>query len=38
MGDVVAQSVDIDAPIGDVWDLIMDPERLGEWVSIHRSV
>ena len=38
MGDVVAQSVDIDAPIGEVWDLIMDPERLGEWVSIHRSV
>ncbi len=38
MGDVVAQSIDIDAPIGEVWDLIMDPERLGEWVSIHRSV
>ena len=38
MGDVVAQSIDIDAPIAEVWELVMDPERLGEWVSIHRSV
>ncbi len=38
MGDVVAQSVEIDAPIDAVWALIMDPERLGDWVSIHRSV
>ncbi len=38
MGDVVAQSIDIDAPIKDVWKLVMDPDRLGEWVSIHRSV
>ena len=38
MGDVVAQSIEIDAPIAEVWDLVMDPERLGEWVSIHRSV
>ena len=38
MGDVVAQSIEIDAPIEDVWKLVMDPERLGEWVTIHRSV
>lgn len=38
MGDVVAQSIEIAAPIEDVWDLVMDPHRLGEWVTIHRSV
>lgn len=38
MGDVVAQTVEIAAPIQRVWDTVMDPERLGEWVSIHRSV
>ena len=38
MGDVVAQSIEIDAPIERVWDLIMDPKRLGDWVTIHRSV
>lgn len=35
MGDVVKQSIVIEAPIERVWDLVMDPERLGEWVSIH---
>ena len=38
MGDVVSQSIEIDAPIDRVWDLVMDPERLGEWVTIHESV
>lgn len=38
MGDVVAQSIEINAPIEDVWALVMDPRRLGEWVSIHESV
>lgn len=38
MGDVVSQSIEIDAPIEEVWKLIMDPERLGDWVTIHRSV
>ena len=38
MGDVIAQSIEIDAPIERVWDLVMDPERLGDWVTIHRSV
>lgn len=37
MGDVVSQSVVIDAPIDEVWDLVMDPERLGDWVTIHES-
>jgi uncharacterized membrane protein len=38
MHEVVSQSVVIDASIDEVWDLIMDPDRLGEWVTIHRSV
>ena len=38
MGDVVSQSVEIDAPIEEVWDLVMDPDRLGEWVTIHEQV
>jgi len=38
MGDVVAQTTKIDAPIERVWDLVMDPARLGDWVTIHESV
>ena len=38
MGDVVSQSIEIDAPIDEVWDLVMDPHRLGEWVTIHKDV
>jgi uncharacterized membrane protein len=38
VSDVVRQSIVVDAPIEAVWDLVMDPERLGEWVTIHRSV
>ena len=30
--------IEIDAPPQAVWDTIMDPNRLGEWVTIHRSV
>ncbi len=38
MGDVVKQTIEIEAPIERVWDLVMDPDRLGEWVSIHEEV
>ena len=38
MADVVSQSIEIEAPIEEVWALVMDPDRLGEWVSIHDSV
>jgi carbon monoxide dehydrogenase subunit G len=38
VGDVVSQTIAIDAPIDEVWDLVMDPERLGDWVTIHESV
>lgn len=30
--------IDIDAPPQRVWETIMDPHRLGDWVTIHRSV
>ena len=28
----------IDTPIERVWETIMDPRRLGDWVTIHKSV
>jgi uncharacterized protein YndB with AHSA1/START domain len=37
MSDVRA-SIQIDAPPEKVWETVMDPARLGEWVTIHRKV
>lgn len=34
----VRVSIDINAPIDRVWETIMDPARLAEWVTIHRAV
>ena len=34
----VTASIEIDAPPEKVWDVLMDPERLGDWVTIHRQV
>jgi carbon monoxide dehydrogenase subunit G len=34
----VSTSIDIDAPIEDVWRTVMDPTRLEEWVTIHRRL
>ena len=34
----VQVKVDIHAPPQQVWDLVMDPDRFGDWVTIHRSV
>lgn len=31
-------SIDIDAAPKDIWDTVMDPDRLSDWVTIHRSV
>jgi carbon monoxide dehydrogenase subunit G len=31
-------TIEIDAPIERVWDTVMNPDRLGDWVTIHRSV
>jgi uncharacterized protein YndB with AHSA1/START domain len=28
----------IDAPVDRVWETVMDPSKLGDWVTIHRSV
>jgi uncharacterized protein YndB with AHSA1/START domain len=35
---IVHVSIDIAAPPEVVFDTIMDPRRLGDWVTIHRSV
>ncbi|MGH2895288.1 MAG: SRPBCC family protein, partial [Solirubrobacteraceae bacterium] len=34
----VSAKIQIDAPIERVWQTVMDPRRLGDWVTIHRSV
>ncbi|MGO9957114.1 MAG: SRPBCC family protein [Solirubrobacteraceae bacterium] len=34
----VQATIEIDAPIERVWETIMDPRRLGDWVTIHKSV
>jgi uncharacterized protein YndB with AHSA1/START domain len=35
---VVTASIDIAAAPSDVWDTVMDPKRLGDWVTIHRRL
>jgi hypothetical protein len=35
---LVTASTQIAAAPGDVWKVIMDPDRLGDWVTIHRSL
>jgi uncharacterized protein YndB with AHSA1/START domain len=37
-GNAVNASIDIDAPPEEVWDVVMDPKRLGDWVTIHRKL
>jgi carbon monoxide dehydrogenase subunit G len=37
-GKSVNASIDIDAPPEEVWDVVMDPKRLGDWVTIHRKL
>jgi carbon monoxide dehydrogenase subunit G len=34
----VSAKIDIDAPIERVWETVMDPQRLGDWVTIHKSI
>jgi uncharacterized protein YndB with AHSA1/START domain len=38
MAEEVKESIDIAAPAQRVWDTVMDPHRLGEWVTTHQSV
>jgi len=35
---LVTASIDIDAPREEVFKTMLDPERLDEWVTIHRRV
>lgn len=35
---LVTASAVLPAPPPDVWALVMDPARLGEWVTIHRRL
>jgi len=34
----VQAEIRINAPIERVWETIMDPDRLADWVTIHKSV
>jgi uncharacterized protein YndB with AHSA1/START domain len=34
----VSTSIHIAAPPEEVWKTVMDPHRLGEWVTIHRGL
>jgi uncharacterized protein YndB with AHSA1/START domain len=34
----VQVKIDIAAPVERVWEVVMDPHRLKDWVTIHRSV
>jgi carbon monoxide dehydrogenase subunit G len=31
-------SIRIDAPLAEVWRMVIDPQRLAEWVTIHRKL
>ncbi len=35
---LVTASIHIDAPPADVWNTVMDPACLGDWVTIHRKL
>lgn len=35
---IVSAEVQIDAPIERVWETVMNPHRLGDWVTIHKSI
>ena len=38
MSSVVEVEIDINAPIADVYELAMDPDRTEQWVTISRGV
>src|ERR1700736_5941162 len=35
---IVDTEIQIDAPPEKVWEVAMDPQRLADWVTIHRGV
>ncbi len=38
MSEGIEQSIDLGTTREQLWDLLMDPNRLGEWVGPHRSI
>jgi carbon monoxide dehydrogenase subunit G len=34
----VERSIEIEAPAADVYEVVMDPARLGDWVTIHHHL
>ncbi len=38
MSGGVHVKIEIDAPVERVWETVMDPSRLKDWVTIHRAV
>lgn len=38
MSDAVTADITIDAPVSEVWDTVLDPQRLSEWVTIHKKL
>jgi carbon monoxide dehydrogenase subunit G len=38
MSEPVVADIEIHAPPEKVWEVVMDPDRFGEWVTIHRKV
>lgn len=35
---LVTASIQIAAPPAEVWKMVMDPNRLGDWVTVHREL
>jgi uncharacterized protein YndB with AHSA1/START domain len=35
---LVTTAIDIAAPPEQVWEVVLDPRRLGDWVTIHRKL
>jgi uncharacterized protein YndB with AHSA1/START domain len=35
---LVTASIQIAAPPAEVWKLVMDPDRLSDWVTVHREL
>jgi len=37
MGSVTT-SIEVQCPLNDLWELVTETERLGEWVTLHRAL
>ena len=35
---LVTASIDLPVPPAEVWKLVMDPDRLADWVTVHREL